>query len=289
MAPIYITEEIPEEKANAIKTLGVSLREFSSIGQVAELDSKNWIVVPRKGEEPKGFKNPLDYKYAVDPARISYNSAVERAGKELELKLENTAKDSLDRKFVGNIQWEQAIRLNLLLGCKATNPLEHFTFLDLINKGAEGKIKVYDVSETQLNQEYLGKIRDDIIKVQSPQRGEFLDAEFKFENNKYYIHFNHKLKNGNFSYTKQLLDENTLLENKFPGIDWVYFLGNTTKQGLPKQNIKQGSIYYFAPNKYNNSVAKSSVDDDWAYFYCSESHFKIGLSLGVRAMKILKD
>ncbi|MCA9487617.1 MAG: hypothetical protein KC516_01500 [Nanoarchaeota archaeon] len=255
----------------------------SKIEQIAELDNKNWIRVPQEFSK-------MNYDFAVSLGRIAYNSAVGEVGKKLGLTLRNTSKDALGRGFVGDINWEKALKLNLMLGNKTTNPLEHFTFLDLINQGAEGKINVYNVKGTKLGQNYLSKIRDDIIKVQSPWRAEWHDADFRFKDNKLYIHFNHDLKNGELiPQNKQLLVRNTLLEDKDPGINLNDNLGDTTKQGLPKTSVKEGDFHYLAPDKDNNSVARSSAYFGGALFSCNWDRSYSDSFLGVRGAKILKD
>jgi hypothetical protein len=291
MAP-WIKANVNEKDLPFLERLGIEYFPLESFQtkQISELDNKNWIVIPGKGEEPKGFSNPVGHRYAVSPGRIEYGPAVERAGKELGLKLKNTSKDSLGRKFVGNINWEQAMKLDLLLGKKATNPLEHFTFLDLINKGAEGKVPVYDVKGNKLDPKYLGQIREDIIKVQSPWRAEWHDADFRFIDNRYYIWFNHKMdENGELEpRNKQLLAKNTLMENKIPGINLDSVLGNTTKQGLPKKSAEEGKFYYWGSDNDNNSVAWFVANVDRAGFNCLRDRSGANSDLGVRASEKLE-
>ena len=90
-----------------------------------------------------------------------------------------------------------------------------------------------------------------LTEIRDPLRGEWLDADFKVKNNKLYINYAHKLINGNLNPQRSELLEEYLAADK--QIDLDNLLINSTKHGLPKKNVKAGSLHYWAPDNDNNS------------------------------------
>ena len=96
------------------------------------------------------------------------------------------------------------------------------------------------------------KIQDEIFneryKVRSPWRLEWLDAKFEQRENGLYLLTNHIVQPDNSlkPQTEELL-EDTLMEDRTPGISLNNWIRNPNKYGLPKSNIKQGSLYYWHP------------------------------------------
>jgi hypothetical protein len=136
------------------------------------------------------------------------------------------------------------------------------------------------------NEEYT-RIFNDITEVRSPLRAEWLDA--KFDEKK--IYFNHGIVNGELNamnsetYDRETLmeDRETLMEDREPGIDLEYWLKNSTKQGLPKKNCNEGSLWYWHPRV--GAVAWFRTDEDRACLNCDGYPSGSGSSLGVRAVK----
>ena len=137
------------------------------------------------------------------------------------------------------------------------------------------------------NQEYQN-IYKDITEVRNSWRAEWLDADFKVKDKKLYVNYNHVLdSNKNLIPKKsEILDENTLMQDKTPGIDLEDYLNsNHTKQGLPNKNVKSGSLYYYNPRSDNNSVAGFGAVDDWLNLNAIRSPSLRDPNLGVRAAK----
>ena len=122
-------------------------------------------------------------------------------------------------------------------------------------------------------------IYNEITEVNSPWRGEWLDANFKVENKGVYILTENESK-------KEKLEE-CLMSNKTPGIsleDWINGK-NITSQGLPNKNISSGSLYYYYPRSDNNSVAGFGAVSDRAGLDCYWYPSDTVSSLGVRPCK----
>ena len=135
------------------------------------------------------------------------------------------------------------------------------------------------------NQEFK-IVYNDIIELRKKVRAEWLDADFKYVGNKMYIHSNHRIVNSMLQPQKLEPLEECLMENRIPGIDLESWLQNATNQGLPHANIKKEDLYYWAPIKDNNSVARFVAGSDRVGLYCYGYPEGSNSSLGVRAAKI---
>ena len=82
-------------------------------------------------------------------------------------------------------------------------------------------------------------------------------------------------------YKRELTD--SLMQDKTPGIDLNDWLANANQYGLPRSNIKDGKkLYYWAPDKDNNSVAGFDAGSGRALLYCCRIRDFANGSLGVR-------
>ena len=253
----------------------------NSLKQISDLDRSKWIVMPYEFTNGK-------YSLIFDPARLSNNSAVKKAGKELEINYKNSSEDSLGRKFIGKNNWYNSLKLNLALGNKTMSSKEFKDSLKLLYQGIQGKIKVYNNSGKQIDSKFLGNVFDDLAKVQSPCRTEWLDVDFKIKNEELRINYNHILdSNGNLvPKNSEILDEKTLMRNRSLGINLEnYINSNYTKQGLPTKNVKNGSLYYQSPKSDKNSVAMFHADNSKASFFCVGNPFYAISYIGVRSCK----
>ena len=68
-------------------------------------------------------------------------------------------------------------------------------------------------------------------------------------------------------------------------IDLDNLLINSTKHGLPKKNVKEGSLNYWAPDNDNNSVARFGAGSGWFYLVCGGDPRYADGGLGVRRAK----
>jgi hypothetical protein len=131
------------------------------------------------------------------------------------------------------------------------------------------------------NEEYTG-IYNEIVEVRSPWRGEWLDAGFEITNNVRKIYYNHRIVSGELvAGNSERLDRNTLMEDK--SIDLEYWLRNSTKQGLPKKDCREGSLQYWCPE--NGRVARRDASSDGAVLGAGRGPQIAYPRLGVRAVR----
>ena len=137
------------------------------------------------------------------------------------------------------------------------------------------------------NQENLD-IYNEITQVKNSWRAEWLDADFKVKDKRLYINCNHILdsKGNLIPKNSEVFDENTLIENKTPGIPLEDYLNsNHTAQGLPNKDIKSGDSYYWCPRSDNTSVALFGAYDYGVSLNCGRNPSFTLSDLGVRAVK----
>ncbi len=112
----------------------------------------------------------------------------------------------------------------------------------------------------------------DITEVRDPWRAEWLDAYFEKRKDGFYVLTYNKTK-------AEKLDEDTLMQDKTPGISLEDWLNNPTKQGLPRKNCKKGDLYYWKPE--NGRVARFDANSDGALLDCDWGPSGGDSSLGV--------
>jgi len=129
-------------------------------------------------------------------------------------------------------------------------------------------------------------IYNEITEVRSPWRAEWLDADFKKEGKELIVNYHIFDKNGNIVKKSEVLDRNTLMKDKTPGISLQdYLMNNNTNQGLPAKEVKSGGLYYWYPRDDNNSVARFVTYSDGADLDCDRVPSYGYSSRGVRAAK----
>lgn len=272
--------EVSDEVLKTLNPKDYALRNDleKSVSQIADLDRSNWIRIQKE------FTNG-EYSLDVDPARLSYNPAVEKVGKELGINYKNTSKDSLDREFVGNNNWFDSLKLNLALGNKTLSTKQFNDYLELLYLGSQGKIKVYNAKGKQIDSKLCEKYLMDIVKAESSWRAEWLDADFKTKGDKLYLNYNHHLNENGIlvPQNSEVLNKNTLMKDKTPGISLENWLKNPTTQGFPRKDIKSGDLSYWPPGSDNNSVAWFDASSGGAGLVCHWDPSGGGPFLGVRA------
>lgn len=127
-------------------------------------------------------------------------------------------------------------------------------------------------------------IYDNITKERIPWRSERLDADFKVQGKNLVVNY-HIFKNGKIVRKSEVLDKNTLMENR-TGIsleNWIN--SDQTKQGLPFKNIKEGDLSYWHPRSNDNSATSFGTGFDGAGLFCNDYFSERYSRLGVRAVK----
>mgnify|MGYP001573208524 CR=1 FL=1 len=163
--------------------------------------------------------------------------------------------------------WQQAREELAKNNEKMLSPLEFATFLQALSSGNREMQSLYE----------------DITAVRNSWRTEWLDAKFSKSGilNKHSITYHKFSQAGSIEEVTEQLDSNTLMKDKQISLDdW---LANPTKQGLPRKDVKKGSLYYWFPR--NNYVARFGADAGRADLYCIRDPWDSYSALGVRRAK----
>lgn len=126
------------------------------------------------------------------------------------------------------------------------------------------------------------EIFKDITKLRDPWRAEWINARFEEESNEMYMISENVIDNGKYITQKIKLD-NYLAQDKTPGISLDDWLDSDAKHGLPKSNINQGELYYWAPK--DGKVSRFFASSVRAYLSCSGDRSYANSGLGVRACR----
>ena len=224
---------------------------------------------------PQGSDIILVSKY-----RLSLDNKVQEAANSLSLSLSNTKQEQNGRNYIGNIDWFDALKLNLELNGFTLNLKQFTDFIMFLNSGED----IYDGAGNKILKEEIRNIYNEITEKRDPWRAEWLDADFKVKNKalgKLIINYNHKLVNG------------VLVPDNIEDLIWpikkdCYVNLDFNAQGMPTtessvQNYQQGSnIYHYYPRDDNNSVAGFRADSGWAYLVCYWTPGNSSAELGVR-------
>jgi len=150
-------------------------------------------------------------------------------------------------------------------------------YLRLLDQGRKQETEVYDVSGRKLDSRFLSQLFDDSIKTQSHWRSEWFDTYFEHRENGLYgfdVLTENKRK-------AERLDDDTLMEDRLPGISLGSLLENPTEQGLPRADIEEGNLYSW--HSRDGAVARLIAGSDGRGFDCGRNPPYGGSGLGVRS------
>ena len=128
------------------------------------------------------------------------------------------------------------------------------------------------------------KILNEIMKVKSPWRAEWLDAKFVDRKGKLCIDYHKINDNGDIIEIIEPLQD-CLMDNKLPGISLDSWLEEATDQGLPLKNIGNGNLYYWKP--IITAVSRFLANSDRVSMNCNRDSGSDSKQ-GVRRAKIMK-
>ena len=152
---------------------------------------------------------------------------------------------------------------------------QYADFLNLLKSG-----NAYDGKGHAIAKSESDSILDDIITVRDPWRAEHLDASFSKQGEQFYIKYHTFNSAGRLEQVTEPLQE-SLMQDKTPGINLEDWLKKANEQGLLSQRIKRGSLYYWYPR--DGRVAGFSANSDRAVLSCYGSLQDSDSTLGVRA------
>jgi len=256
-----------------------AIKRFEQVGLIP----KDVIVLPGK--------NYPNYSYdalGVGMYRLGETEKVKQVAQALRINYTNTAQEQTSgRKYLGEMNWNNALKMNLSLGGFALPTREFVDFYNLLKDGKTGKAEVRNLEGDVVKKDKLAEVLDEISKVRNPYRSEWFDADFKFldasgnvdktKQGKFYMLRKHILKNGILisSDKVELVDANYI-----SGSDCNVDSYSFTEYGLA---TKQGNDFtYWYPRKDNNSVARFDAISVGAIFNCVRYPSNSYSSLGVR-------
>lgn len=136
--------------------------------------------------------------------------------------------------------------------------------LDELHSRNKKMLNLYEFKEfLKFAKEKDVELYDDITKARSPWRSEWIDSRFQKRDQDWFVTYHIFDENGNIQEKTEKLDENTLMENKTPGISIDSWLNDSTMQGLPKKSTHKGELFYYAPR--TDFVTKFESDYDGAF------------------------
>lgn len=249
------------------------------------------IITPANIQNPEAYlilegRTHGNYSYPdllVSMHRLELDNQVKQIAKQLNLTVQNTAKEKDGTEYIGNIKWEPAIKLTLSLGGLTLPPRQYVDFINLLKSG-----KAYNGKGDKVDKVNLDNILGEILTVRNPYRAEWLDAKFSGAGNQMKSQIGKQLStqityhkidsNGNIKEVTEPL-EDCLMQDKTPGIDLDSWLNSANKQGLPVKQTKSGTLWYWYPRE--NAVARFDADADRAYLYCLRGPGSSDSALGV--------
>ncbi len=176
-------------------------------------------------------------------------------------------------KFLPNLNWQQAHEALQKENSLMLAPRQYVDFLNLLKSG-----NAYDGNGNKIDSSRLSAMLEDITAVRDPWRAEWLDAKFGNDAITY-----HKINpDGSSKQVTEPLEE-CLTQDRTPGIDLDDWIKRANNQGLPPENVKEGSLYYWYPR--NGCVAGFDAYSGWAYFGCNGDPLSSGAALRVRRAK----
>jgi len=246
-------------------------------------DKKDYILLGGKTHESYEYPSLLISKY-----RLSYNPEIKQAADNIGLNLADTAKEANGRKYIGNIQWNSALKLNLCLNRLTLNSRQYIDFINLLRSG-----KAFNGEKNKIDTKELENILKEILELRDPWRSEWLDADFKYlDNNGNQVESSKK--GDLWIYNNHILDAdgNLIPKNKeklksYLMEDCKIDLSTCNKNGMPM--TKGNDINYGYPRKNNNSVAGFFAVSSGAGLDCCGGSRCSYSGLGVRSAKIFEE
>ena len=102
-------------------------------------DPENYIILPGNQHRNYSYPDLIVAKY-----RLFADSSVLSTAQSVGLTVQHTARERNGREYIGNINWTDAIKLNLALDNFTLNIRQFIDFKELLEAGVKGSKKVYD-------------------------------------------------------------------------------------------------------------------------------------------------
>ncbi len=225
----------------------------------------NYLILPETKEHPDLVTNLT---------RLSYGPEVQKVAEKLGLGLKNN-----EQGYVGNINFIQAEQIAECLEGIIETPSLFIEKLRILKsgKGFDGKGKKHDTKR-------LEKSFKEITEARRPWRAQLLNHQYSLNNEGKLQVTYHKFLKGKPRLVTELLDHETLMQDKTPWISLDDYVENPTSQGLPRKSVKEGSLLYWYPRE--GSVARFGAVADGTDLDCGRNPWYSGSEVGVAIAKI---
>ncbi len=229
-------------------------------------DKSKYIILPERSHGSHSYDDIY-----VAKNRLEADNLVKKTARSLGFGVSNMGLNLNERLFIGNIDWNEALKLNLVLGGETLSIRRFIDFKELLEYGIKGG-KVYHGTGKQMQDlREIRAIYEEIFAKKNPWRGEHLDAHFEKKSGELYIAYDHYLGNDELiPKISEKLEEGTMCSGKLESISY-------NAQGLP---FLQEEIYF--GNPLNGSVARFVANSGRADLNCFRYPADTVSSLGVR-------
>lgn len=254
--------------------------QITPIITAANIEPADYILLEGKSYGSYSYDDLVVCKY-----KLGLVPEVQQTARQLRITVQNTAKEKNGREYIGEINQQEALKLNLLLGGFTLVPRQFWDFYKLLKSG-----KAFDGKGNKITKGELERIFNEIAEEREPWRGEWLDADFKYldvnenpvnenePNGEQWIYYEHKLEEQNGQ--KILVPKRKERLEICLMNDCLASFNSLNYQGLPTKKGKDFS--YWFPRKDNNSVAGFDAGSDRASLNCNRYPSNRDASLGVR-------
>lgn len=240
-----------------------------------------YVLVHQKDSEDLLF---YQYRLGVEDAPQKITSVSKKLG----IKLKNTGIGLDGEGFIGNINREQALKLNLLTGSRTATIREFMDYHFLLEQGVRNNKAVYNGAGRRINYNRVLALYADLQAHQDPIRGEFLDGFFGY---KYEIKLGLDRKNIRvIRYEHRLTSKGDLLakkveplEKRFTKDDYID-ITSLNRQGLPKRGSTRTDFYFYVPI----SCVVFTANSIRTLFHCGLPYDCSSHDFGVRPVRIRK-
>lgn len=269
-----LTIRIKDERATKIlDAAGVSYKLINPGGDL-DLNPADYILL--EGQSGKdGYPDLWVCKY-----RLGLSPVVEAVGGEIGMRLQNTAKESNGKEYIGNINREQALRLNLMLGGRTLNTRTGKDFFKLLFFG-----EVFDGNGEKISNAESSEIAEEItgMRKRNPHRAELFEDYFTKGDDGLILNKNYVLQDGVLVPEYSRVLTSCLMKDKTPGISLVSWLEKSTAQGYPRKNIKSDKLWYFHPRQ--DSAVRFDAESGMSYLLCHGNPLRLGDGFGARHVR----
>ena len=241
-------------------------RFFRELEEIAERrDPSNYLLLPETDTHPE-LKTNL--------TRLSYAPEVQKIAEKLRLNLGNNSQG-----YVGNLTFKQAEQIAEGLEGIVETPSLFVEKLKILRSG-----KGYDANGNKQDTKKLENAFNELTEVRNPWRAQWLNHQYSLnKEDKLQVTY-HKFVDGKIKPVTELLDLDTLMEDRLPGIDLIDYIENSTSQGLPRKSVKKGKTYFWHPR--DGAVARFDAYADWSNLGCVRNPQYSGDAVGVAVAKI---